>query len=229
MAQNILLELSSPILQMAALFHIDDHGAGLPHDYGERIKDTLQDFERQAIKKQISLFEVQCAKYALVAFIDEAILDSAWPMRSFWLGQPLQLQYFGEYLAGEGFFHKLSEMRQMGGRHINLLELYYVCLQLGFEGRYRIHGAEKLSDLQNNLQSQIRIIRGDVDRRLAAQGLPGQKINIKTGKKIPFWIVACATLVLIFGIYAGYSAAIGHKAGKALDVIKSAQNHVATK
>lgn len=219
MKMNPLLESSGPLFQLTVAFRTGDRGAKLSEDYGERLKIALDNLEKDAFAKQITPFEVQQVKYALAAFIDEAVLNSAWPKRSSWMGKPLQLQYFGEHSAGEGFFNRLSELRQGGNQYINILEIYYVCLQFGFEGMYRMQGLEKLMALQVDLRSQIEMSRGIIDPRLAPNGLPQQKISLKVGRKLPFWVIASITAVLVFCIYLGYSVAISHKANKALQNI----------
>jgi type VI secretion system protein ImpK len=221
MTMNPLLELCNPILQLTVIFNLDDRGATLPENYGDRIKATLDNLEKEAFAKQIPAFDIQQIKYALAAFIDESILNSAWPKRVAWMGNPLQLQYFGEHSAGEGFFKRLSELRQAGSQYINVLEVYYLCLQFGFEGIYRVQGLEKLLALQVDLQSQIEMTRGVIDSRLAINGLPQQKITQKVGRKLPFWVIVSITGVLILIIYLGYSLAINHKANVALQNINS--------
>jgi type VI secretion system protein ImpK len=216
---NPLLELCGFLFQLTVAFRTGDRGAKLAEDYGQQLKIALDNMEQSAFAKQITSFEVQQIKYALAAFIDEAILNSAWPKRSSWMGKPLQLQYFGEHSAGEGFFNRLSELRQRGNQYINILEVYYICLQFGFEGMYRMQGLEKLMALQVDLRSQIEMSRGIINARLAPNGLPQQKISLKVGRKLPFWVITSITAALVFCIYLGYSMAISHKANKALQNI----------
>jgi type VI secretion system protein ImpK len=79
------------------------------------------------------------ARYALVAFIDEQVLKSSWPGRAEWMNQPLQLLYYQEYTAGENFFVRLRAMLQNGSRPF-ALEIYYLCMALGFRGAYGVSG-----------------------------------------------------------------------------------------
>jgi type IV/VI secretion system ImpK/VasF family protein len=79
------------------------------------------------------------ARYALVAFIDEQILKSNWPGRAEWMGQPLQLLLYGEYTAGENVFNRIQVLLQQG-RASPALEVYYLCLALGFRGAFGVSG-----------------------------------------------------------------------------------------
>ncbi len=73
------------------------------------------------------------ARYALVAFIDDRVLHSNWPGRAEWMNNPLQLQLYREYAAGENFFARMRALLQRGAPSA-ALEVYYLCLALGFTG-----------------------------------------------------------------------------------------------
>jgi len=79
------------------------------------------------------------ARYALVAFIDEQVLKSSWSGRAEWMSQPLQLIYYREYAAGENFFVRLRALLQSGSRPF-ALQIYYLCMALGFRGAYGVSG-----------------------------------------------------------------------------------------
>jgi type VI secretion system protein ImpK len=76
------------------------------------------------------------ARYALVAFIDEQIVHSDWAGRIGWMSRPLQLELYGENTAGENFFVRLRALLRAGGRSA-AVEVYYLCLLLGFRGAHR--------------------------------------------------------------------------------------------
>lgn len=228
---NPLLELCNPIFSLTAPFYAADHGANLAEDYQIQLKTAIAELERNAVTKQIAPVTLQHTKYAMAAFIDEAVLNSQWKPKSAWMTNSLQLQHFGEHTAGEGFFKRLTELRQSGPQYLNVLEVYYMCLQLGFAGMYRLQGPEKLAFLQVDLRSQIETARGPVNPCLAPNGLPKQNLVSKVGRKLPFWIIASSTALLLFCIYLGYSMAINHQANKALQNIDNSrtqliQNHM---
>jgi len=83
--------------------------------------------------------DVNDIKYALVAFIDEQILRSEWPGRMQWLARPLQLAHYGENTAGEGFFTRMEQLREQPAR-AHVLEVYFLCVALGFQGVYAVRG-----------------------------------------------------------------------------------------
>lgn len=79
--------------------------------------------------------------YAIVALADEVALHKGGSIRDFWMQRPLQLHYFNENLAGEGFFHRLAAVMN-DPKRIDVLRIYYTCLLLGFQGQYAIRGGE---------------------------------------------------------------------------------------
>jgi type VI secretion system protein ImpK len=73
------------------------------------------------------------ARFAIVAFIDERILKSNWPGRVEWTNRPLQLQLYDTFSAGESFFVRMRTLLE-NERESQALEVYYLCLALGFVG-----------------------------------------------------------------------------------------------
>jgi type VI secretion system protein ImpK len=73
------------------------------------------------------------ARYAIVAFIDDRVLHSNWAGRAEWMKNPLQLQLYREYAAGENFFARMRALLHRNAPSA-ALEVYYLCLALGFIG-----------------------------------------------------------------------------------------------
>jgi type VI secretion system protein ImpK len=135
----------------------------LPGDEA-RFIETVQLFlatvERAAIKLGIASEDVYAAKYGYCAAVDEAMLSQPSTLREAWERNPLQLRLFGEHLAGEHFFDRLEQLRAQGGPRLPSLEVYHYCLLLGFEGKYRLEGAEKLGYLTARLGDEITYLKG---------------------------------------------------------------------
>jgi type VI secretion system protein ImpK len=84
--------------------------------------------------------------YAIVGFADELAQKKPGSVREFWEQRPLQLHYFGENVAGDGFFERLERILYDPSR-VEALAAYHMCLQFGFEGRYAVRGGELELDL----------------------------------------------------------------------------------
>jgi type VI secretion system protein ImpK len=131
------------------------------------------------------------------------------------------LKFFGEHLAGENFFEKLNKLRQGGEKNLDLLELYYTCLQLGFEGMYKMRGLEALMAMQVDLRSQIDGYRGIVDPKLAPDGVPKTSIIARVSRHVPYWVIIVVTVGMLFFSYTGYTVMLAKQVDEALSSLKS--------
>ena len=93
--------------------------------------------------------------YPVVALIDEVVVSGSDALRDTWAGQSLQVHYFHENVAGEGFFDRLREVRR-DPRRREVLRAYYLALQLGFQGRFRVRGGElELMGIVDEVQREL--------------------------------------------------------------------------
>lgn len=113
-------------------------------DLRPKVAAMLADFEKRAERYRFNHKIVQVAKFALAAFVDETVLTNNFPLRNEWEKNPLQLEYFGEQLAGVKFFEKLDAMLKQLDVTKDAVEIYYMCMLLGFKGRYAVYEQERL-------------------------------------------------------------------------------------
>ena len=223
---NPLLQCCEVLFSLVAPLKNPQKAATLDDSFRERILAEFAVMEKKTFDLQIGMVEQKDARYAMAAFIDEMVLSSTWPGRLEWMAKPLQLDFFGEHTAGEGFFTRLTNLRQGGEENLHLLELYYYCLQLGFEGAYKVKGLEKLMALQVDLRSQIDGYRGQPPRQLAPVGLPGHALINRMRRQVPYWVIAVVTISVIFFTYIGYSLVSGNIAQASVDHIQQQQKSV---
>jgi type VI secretion system protein ImpK len=220
MSVNLLLESSASVFALTAKLTSNAESGSLD-DFREQIITSFEVLERMAFERQIDTPTVQNAKYALAAYVDEAVLASDNPGRMEWMSNPLQLKFFGDHLAGENFFEKLNKLRQGGEKNLDLLELYYTCLQLGFEGMYKMRGLEALMALQVDLRSQIDGYRGIVDPKLAPDGVPKTSIIARVSRHVPYWVIVVVTMGMLFFSYTGYTVMLAKRVDEALGSLES--------
>ena len=82
--------------------------------------------------------EWESAKYALVSWIDEVLVDTPWDGRNWWSNNVLEVEYFGTRVCFEEFYLRAQEATTLARR--DALEVYYICVVLGFRGLYRDPG-----------------------------------------------------------------------------------------
>ncbi|HWT17900.1 MAG TPA: type IVB secretion system protein IcmH/DotU, partial [Variovorax sp.] len=128
--------------------------------FADRMTGFLGEVDRSAKALGIPADDVTAAKYAFCAAVDEIILGSDYAIREAWETRPLQLRLFGDQLAGEHFFQRLEDLRAKGSAHLQALEVYHLCLLLGFQGRFALDGRDKLNYLTARLGDEIARMRG---------------------------------------------------------------------
>jgi type VI secretion system protein ImpK len=119
-----------------------------------RVSSLFDQMARKCREDGIPDEDANEAKYAIAAFTDEQIFRSAWPGRTQWMGQPLQLIYFNENTAGEGFFQHMARLQSQPNR-THVLEIYYLCLCLGFQGQYAVSGGQGLGAIIDQLAARL--------------------------------------------------------------------------
>jgi type VI secretion system protein ImpK len=163
--------------------------------FREQVRGLLADFERGARRLGAEADDVLLCKFAFCALVDEVMLQSRFDARAAWEVRPLQLELFGEQLAGERFFEHLDRLRQGGAARVQVLEIFHLCLLLGFQGRYLIDGSEKLGWLTARLGEEIAHLRG---RRagFAPHAEPPDHIVHQLRSEVPLWAIGAVFALL---------------------------------
>ncbi len=156
----------------------------------------FDEFESRAKAERIDPDEIAAVKYALAAFVDEVIMRAEWSGRDEWAEDPLQLHYFGTYLAGEGFFENLGLLRSQAKTRSEALAVYYQCLLLGLKGKYGVGGEDKLESLMRAVQNELGGETDPAASQLCPHWQAADKPEPPTDK-IPRWFVyACVAVVV---------------------------------
>jgi len=138
----------------------------------EKLNDIIEDSAKKMLNYQIDLRQFDDARFAVVAWVDETLLNMAWSSRDQWRQYLLQTQYYNTMNAGSEFYEKLNQIHQDDS---NVREIYYLCFGLGFEGRYSKKDDEVL--LQQLRKSNLQALK---------RTMPGMSADISSysGKKL---------------------------------------------
>lgn len=140
--------------------------------------------------------DVQDIVYALVALADERALAMSEGMHRYWMGNMLQLRYFHENVAGEGFFSRLDAIRQ-DARRLEVLEVYYLCLLFGFQGKFAIRGGDiELANLIDILRSELAKALEVGDELSPSAERPDDAVGRSRGRTL-IWVSAGAVLLTV--------------------------------
>jgi type VI secretion system protein ImpK len=173
----------------------------------QRLSTALDGFANRALHNGVEKSQVSTARYVLCTVVDEAVVTTAWGKESEWSQMSLLSRFHNETSGGERFFHLLDRLSKNPVKNLPMLELMYLCLSLGFEGKFRIQprGLLELENLRDALYRQIRQLRSDVPRELSPhwEGL-GQQPR-RTVRIVPFWWVVAFTLISLMVMYSGFA------------------------
>lgn len=157
--------------------------------------------EREARSANYSVEQVKDTQYALCAFLDESVLRSGDnDLRRHFELSPLQFRYFGVHLAGEGFFEKIQALRGDVKQNLDVLEVYHLCLALGFEGKFGIGEKDQLRYLANTLGQDIARYRKTPKALSPDWALPDQ-VSQMLRHEVPVWLYLALIALVCLGVY----------------------------
>jgi type VI secretion system protein ImpK len=130
------------------------HGLPPAEELQRRISAMFDQMGRRCREVGIPQEDFDEARYAIAAFMDEQVLKSDWPGRQQWLARPLQFLYFNENTAGEGFFTRMQALQGQTHR-THVLEIFFLCLALGFQGKYAVRQGEGMGPLIDQIGAEV--------------------------------------------------------------------------
>ena len=194
-------------------------------EFMPRISAFLNDFDREARKLRAEGDDIEAAKYAWCAALDEILLASSSPLRDTWERHPLQLTVFGDQLAGEHFFDRLEQLRGKGGARLQALQVFHMCLLLGFRGKLAMDGTDKLAYMTARLGDEIAHIKGRSNGFAPRAARPDQVIH-KLRSDVPLWAVSAVFALVGLGVFTGLRSSLNRDTQHAMaayaDLVKLA-------
>ena len=198
----------------------------------QQLDREIKAFDIKARNAGVKEDSVMIARYLLCTILDEAVLNTPWGAESAWNQRTLLGIFHKETAGGEKFFAILDRLRNSPAENIDALELIYICLSLGYEGKYRViaRGRDQLEQLRDDLFHIIRSYRGEYERSLSPcwQGLANSKNTLSN--YVPMWVVASVVVGLMALTYSGFRYWLDQSSdsvSQQLTEIKSENNQVA--
>ncbi|NBF06181.1 DotU family type IV/VI secretion system protein [Pseudomonas sp. Fl5BN2] len=209
---NALVAAASDLLSEVVRLKHSDTAEDLPA-LNARLSASLKQFDVRALQNGAQSSQVMAARYVLCTVVDEAVVTTSWGNESKWSQMSLLSSFHNETFGGEKFFQLLDRLSKNPVKHLPMLELMYLCLSLGFEGKYRVisRGMLELEGIRDALYRQIRQLRGDVPRELSPrwEGLRDQRRSLV--RIVPWWTVALFTVVCLVVMYSGFAWVLGQQ------------------
>jgi len=210
---NPLVQEAAELLHFLAFARTISHHpdpAGLRAEMVERVKS----FTTRISRMQYEHGMVMAARYCICSAIDEVVLLTQWGNNSEWSTNSLLMTFHQERHGGKKFFEILRRLIAKPATSIDLLELVYICLRLGFEGQYRVQpgGQTKLNSLVNDLSKTIAVERGSYELSLTQHWQGATQEYQRPAREIPRWVLALSCFGILFVIYLFFSASLQDKA-----------------
>jgi type VI secretion system protein ImpK len=190
---------ASPLLQLLARLRAMRRAPD-PTVLRERVVQDLRAFERKARDAGIAMELLRPAHYALCASIDDVVLNTPWGAASGWASQTLVGTFHPGARGADLFFDQLRQMRRTPNRFLPAIELMYICLALGYMGRYRqVRGEGELDQARYDTHAVIAAQRQAADSELSPhwRGVPAQSAP----QRLPVWVALAGAVALCGGLF----------------------------
>lgn len=220
LGSNILLTAAWELLLQVVRLKAGPGREGL-QALNDQLSLGVNAFEARALHQGAENSQVMSARYVLCSVIDEAVVTTSWGSRSDWSKTSLLSRFHNETFGGEKFFQLLERLSRDPVKHVALLELMYVCLSLGFEGKYRVmeRGRVQLETLHDAVYRQIRHVRGErlpLCRSPETGRTPQARIRLVSTT----WVALCVLGCLLV-MYSGFAWLLGQERMTALQPFQS--------
>lgn len=188
----------------------------------QQVVDDIAAVDRELVEQGYDRPVVVAYRYVLCAFIDEAVLGTDWGAHSVWSQHSLLSRFHNETWGGEKVFAILARMEQEPARYRDMLAFIFLCLCLGFEGRYKVmeNGRDEYEQIVRGLHEQLKTLRDHPDPAPLADA----RLNvIPSGNRLrsglPLWGIGGLFVAAMAGIYSLYNMALNERITDVLRVL----------
>lgn len=213
---NPLLTAAGPLLALLSQLRATTHHADRP-GLQRQLLELIRTFEESARASGVSRPQITAARYLLCTFIDEAIAATPWGADAP-AGTRGLLQEFHEDESGAvKVFELLDKLSADAQTHAPLLELFYVCFALGFQGQYahQVNGRAELDALAGRLLAKIRPAASErtkgTARTLSSQW-SGEPRRGPTLSVVPLWLTVVVGAAVVLGALTWMSTRLSRQA-----------------
>lgn len=208
---NSLVAAASELL--SAMVRLKHSGPEDLAALNEALTAALKRFEARTVHEGVDSSQMMTARYVLCTVVDEAVVTTPWGNESEWSQMSLLSTFHNETCGGEKFFQLLDRVSKNPIKHQPMLELMYLCLSLGFEGKYRVQarGTLELEGIRDALYRQIRQLRGDMPRELSPHWEGFRDRRGDPVRIVPAWLVVLFTVFSLVVLYSGFAWVLGEQ------------------
>ncbi len=198
-----VLSAAAPLLALLASLR-NVATAPDPSGLRERAIIEVRRYEQALRDARLPLELIRASHYALCASLDDVVQNTPWGSRGSWASASLVSTFHQEVRSGDRFFDLLARLRQTPGTFLPVIELMYLCMSLGMQGRYRVsaRGVAELDRVREDTYLVILRQRGAADPALSPhwRGVSAPYRPLRA--EVPVWLAALAAAGLLGLAYA---------------------------
>ena len=199
---SVIMTAAAPLLALLARLRnvvtVPD-----PAALRERTIDELRRFEQRLRSQNVALELLRPAHYALCASLDDTVRNTPWGSKGAWADTSLVAAFHREVRSGERFFDLLDQLCRDAGKFLPVIELMFVCMSLGMQGRYRLapRGPAELDRVREKTYALLMRLRGPAEPALSVhwQGVAAPYRPLRS--ILPVWVTAVGTAGLLALLY----------------------------
>lgn len=162
------------------------------------LRKKIEIFSETAEERGVRYETVKAAQYCLCTLIDESAARYGWADHE-WAAQSLLVSFHNETWGGEHFFELLDKIKKEPTKNIQLIELMYYCLVMGYMGKYQIlsNGKVTVENIRKELEKILKANKKEVYLTHLFNQAETKKIIFKEQHRIPLWILSIIGFSLI--------------------------------
>jgi len=206
---NPLIDAAHPLLTLITQLRGSPRHPD-PAALRDELARAVTDFEQSAAAAGAPRESIVAARYLLCTFLDETAASTPWGGQGAWASDTLLVRFHNETWGGEKSFQLLSRLSEAPQKNRHLLELFHLCLALGFEGRYRVlpNGRAQLEQLRERLFQMIRQDRPPPEPDLSPHWMPARVSRRRWFSAAPVWAFCILAGAAAVGSYLYYASSL---------------------
>ena len=176
------------------------------------LKQQVEQFEERAETSGVRYETVRAARYCLCTLLDEFAAKHGWADQA-WMSNSLLVTFHSETWGGEHFFELLDKIKSEPEKNLNLIELMYYCLIIGYMGKYQVlnNGQVSIHNLKKELEKLLDKHKTLDTLPLLADKSQASKLTGGGRRVVPLWAVFGVLLSGLFGMYQWLSYHLDNK------------------
>lgn len=210
---NPLVDAASSLLGMVVRVRQLDSAGDVERLY-RQVVDEIAAIEIELTEQGYDRATLLAYRYVLCSFIDEAVMGMPWGRQSMWAEHSLLTRFHNETWGGEKVFSILARLQQEPQRYRDMLAFIYLCLCLGFEGRYRVlsHGRDEYEQIVRVLGDQLTALEQPAEDTLTQPLKNVVQGSSQRTASFPTWGIFALFAVAMVAVYLGFSWSLDQQA-----------------